>query len=689
MIRQYCCVKWVPTDACNARAQVDRVLGLERSTGRIALIAMGISNAKIRILNQSSLEAALSEGKAAIVDLHPPRKKLTKATEAYREETWKDLEPFRLSNQSYLFNCHARASLVKVAMKKSGKKEPTIRMSLRRYLQGGSTREGIECHFGQCGIPGEVGRAIEAGKKRGRKKLFHDFRRPCSETPVSEEDQAIFDRVIKDHLMGLNNRHVSYRFVYDARLTNYFNTGIGNGDATKRMIPSFAQFKYYIQSRGWSSKIKESRKTATARGTSGRSKNSENTSLEPQGPGDVYQIDSTQADIFLVVSETNRRFIGKATVYLVVDVFSRMIVGVHVTLGAPCYEEAAIALVSVLEDKVALCARHGIQISAEDWPNTPLPSTLVADRQEFIWGNSNLLSDRLRITIVNTPKYRGDFKGMVESHIGRAMKVTWTFPGAHDPDASKDEPSTKTDAVLTLSEFTKLILIDIIKANGRHEPSISLPREAAQTDVRKTPKDVARWGLENISGLGKAGNLDFVRRALLPLTSYSRSTPEGIRVSAGKVTGIFFDDAGKKLPPFLFEPGNGTDLVTQYDPRTMDYVYVEHPDTKEILVAELSKKRSKEYRGSTWAEGADFQLRQKEIEARNEIPDAAKGQELNDAIDETLQNAVTRARNQPKSSFSAMVSDEKGQRKLARAHELLQRPPLPAPQLAFDDSYEG
>jgi len=555
-------------------------------------------------------------------------------------------------------------------------------------MQGGATKEGILCNLSKCGVSRAEGRAFKAAKKRGIKKLFKDLRRPCSEEPLNEADETILEKVIKQYLMGLPNRHVSYKFVYNKYLPHFFKTEADAADCRKRMIPSFSQFKYFIQSRGWSSKIKASRMTAAAAGTSGRSQTSEDTSLAPRGPGEIYQIDSTKADVYLIVSETNRRFIGKPTVYLVVDCYTRMVVSVHVTLGAPCYDEACVALVNVLEDKVALCARYGITITPDQWPNMPLPSILVADRQEFIWGNSKLLGDKLRISVVNVPKYRGDFKGLVESHIGRAMRVTWTFPGADDPDATKDEKSTKTDAVLTLFEFTRLMLIDIIQANNRYNPDLCVPREAALADIRKTPSAVAAWALKNIAGTGKAGSLDYVRSQLLTIAPIAHTTTKGLRVSAVGATEIYYNCEGRFLPKQLFEPGNGVDLVTQIDLRTMNHVYVTHPYTKEIVVIPLSLKRSAEYADATWEEGADYQRRQGEIEARKEIPDAATNRELVDLADLTIDKATERGRNLPKTSLAAATANQEGMRELARQNELSGRKALPVPE-TYDDSYEG
>ena len=54
-----------------------------------------------------------------------------------------------------------------------------------------------------------------------------------------------------------------------------------------------------------------------------------------QGPGDKYQVDATVADVFLVSQYDRRRIVGRPVIYFVIDVWSRLIVGVYVGFEGP------------------------------------------------------------------------------------------------------------------------------------------------------------------------------------------------------------------------------------------------------------------------------------------------------------------------------------------------------------------
>lgn len=109
------------------------------------------------------------------------------------------------------------------------------------------------------------------------------------------------------------------------------------------------------------------------------------------GPGAVYQIDATVGDIYLRCYLNRKLIIGRPVIYIVVDVFSRLIAGFAVTLEGPNWAGAKLALENAFTDKVALCKRFGIDISEEDWPAKDKWEALEADNGEIAGYNANSL----------------------------------------------------------------------------------------------------------------------------------------------------------------------------------------------------------------------------------------------------------------------------------------------------------
>ena len=92
-------------------------------------------------------------------------------------------------------------------------------------------------------------------------------------------------------------------------------------------------------------------------------------------PLSVVQIDHTQVDV-IVVDEQTREAIGRPWITLAVDVFTRMVTGVHLSLDPPSRVSIGLCLLQAVYDKTSWLAERGIQAP---WPVAGLPETLHAD----------------------------------------------------------------------------------------------------------------------------------------------------------------------------------------------------------------------------------------------------------------------------------------------------------------------
>jgi hypothetical protein len=67
----------------------------------------------------------------------------------------------------------------------------------------------------------------------------------------------------------------------------------------------------------------------------------------------------------------------------VVDVYSRMIVGLSVSLEGPSWVGMMLALENACADKVEFCRELGLEIAEADWPCRHLPEAILGDRGEL------------------------------------------------------------------------------------------------------------------------------------------------------------------------------------------------------------------------------------------------------------------------------------------------------------------
>ncbi|EIE42671.1 Tn7-like transposition protein B [Pseudomonas aeruginosa PADK2_CF510] len=219
-----------------------------------------------------------------------------------------------------------------------------------------------------------------------------------------------------------------------------------------------------------------------------------------RGPCHQFEIDATIADIYLVNSYSRRMLIGRPVVYIVVDSFSGMIVGLYVGLEGPSWNGARQALFNAFTSKVEFCAQNGVDITPEDWDCRHLPHQIYADRGEMLGAAAEGLASGLGIDMGTAPPYRPDWKPMVESRFGILNDLTgirWLPGGVAAREKERGERDYRLDATLNLKEFTQVLIECILHYNRFHRQPDRLTQAMMNDGVEPTPMGIWRWALEN------------------------------------------------------------------------------------------------------------------------------------------------------------------------------------------------
>ena len=174
-------------------------------------------------------------------------------------------------------------------------------------------------------------------------------------------------------------------------------------------------------------------------------------SLTVTRPNAVWQIDHSPADVILVDADS-RAPIGRPWVTLVIDVASRVVTGLYVSLDPPSVVSVGMALQhAILPKDEALAER---EISAE-WPAFGLPELVHTDNgsdfrsRSFARTCSNLGIETDRRP-VGAPRYGGH----IERLIGSVMSEMHLLPGATFSNvAARGDYDSDAAAVMTIDEF--------------------------------------------------------------------------------------------------------------------------------------------------------------------------------------------------------------------------------------------
>jgi len=481
----------------------------------------------------------------------------------YRDKAWNTIVDL-IREEPYIYESTSRRKLILKVSKEKEISESSIKRYLKRYWCRGKIKNALLPDFLNSGAPGKE--RIGGDKKRGRPRKNTDVIGEGINIDVSMK--KVFQSSINKYYNQSNKNPLTT--VYELMIRDYF---MNNSDEEAYLrIPSLGQFKY------WFYKNRDYKKEISTRYGSKRYEQRHrkiigNTLMDVSGPGSLYQIDATVADVY-VVSEFNRNWIiGRPVLYMVLDSFSRMIVGFYVGLEGPSYIGAAMALASVIKDKVELCKEYGVEIREEEWPVRNLPDNIIGDRGEMEGKNIESLIENLGVGIKVTPTFRADWKGCVEQNFRLInLKTKPLLPGRVDSTfRERGDKDYRLDAKLTIKEFTKIIIKTILYHNN-HNVLKEYDRNKYQIDddVKPIPIELWNWGIENMSGRLKSFPEDIVLLNLMPLAD-AVFTSKGL-----KFKGMYYSSK-KLIEEELFEKArnNGRWKVKVcYDPRNLSNIYI-------------------------------------------------------------------------------------------------------------------
>ncbi|CAH1589370.1 transposase [Vibrio rotiferianus] len=193
-----------------------------------------------------------------------------------------------------------------------------------------------------------------------------------------------------------------------------------------------------------------------------------------RGPTSRYEIDSTVLDVYVRYPYSNKLLsIGRPILYLVIDVVTGMIVGMHVAFHGPDWTGASQALLNAFSNKIEFCKKFGVDIKEEDWPCHHVCRELTTDR-----GTENtdknieaLLKGLIGISVVNlNAYYMGSAKGTVEKTFDVVQTRSLTYEaGKVTKVPRREDQHASRRALYTYEELMQVLIKTILLTNNHSE----------------------------------------------------------------------------------------------------------------------------------------------------------------------------------------------------------------------------
>jgi hypothetical protein len=515
----------------------------------------------------------LKEGYLRPLEINPDLR-LTSPDEEYlnkykarRDSKWDVIKDIVIQEPD-IYIPEKRGPLVTKVEDSTGKKRRVIYDSLKKYWFYGKSINGLLVDYFDCGAPGKPRNITKkTGPRSADGNVFI----------VTEKDKEIFKKAIKlfhdEGGMDITetHQHMCEKWYSSGKVREH---GILVSIVKPENAPTIKQFRTWY-TKNYSKYERHSKRRGKRKAEMEVRALLGDAGERATSVGALFEIDSTPADIILV-AEDRKTILGSPTLYMVKDVFSRLIGGFHATWSHASSVEQMVAIENTATNKVEFCRKYGIDIEESEWPCAHLPRLIAGDRGELKGKMSENLVN-INVEVANAPSYRGDLKPFIEQHFrltNKKIRALFSKFGAKPPkliERGDKDPAKK--AVMTIFEFTQFMIMFILTYNKS-----ALPRDYVVTPdmfedkVELTPLGVWNWsrGKKLLHEVPR----DLLRYNLLPKED-AKVTRSGIKWQGM----CYASPRGIKEGWFEEESIDGKEQITiSYDPRNVSSIFIRLKD---------------------------------------------------------------------------------------------------------------
>lgn len=280
---------------------------------------------------------------------------------------------------------------------------------------------------------------------------------------------------------------------------------------------------------------------------------------EPAGPMAVVQIDHTKMDVIVVDAEA-RLPIGRPSLTLAIDVYTRCIVGMLLTLEAPSATSVGLCLAHVVSDKGAWLERLGLERGL--WPMHGKPKKIHVDNApEFKSEALKRGCEQHGIERDYRPKKQPHFGGIIERVIGTAMRMAHELPGTTFSNVQeRGTYKSEERASLTMGELEKWLVLAI----GTYHSGV-------HGSLLETPSAVWARGMQP----GEIKDVKDKKAFLIDFLPVVRRSITRIGFVIDHIN--YYSDA---LNPWIARRDRLEKFIIRCDPRDLSRVWVLDPESK-------------------------------------------------------------------------------------------------------------
>lgn len=205
----------------------------------------------------------------------------------------------------------------------------------------------------------------------------------------------------------------------------------------------------------------------------------------------MVQIDHTELPV-IIVDDVYRKSIKRVWITLAIDVYSRMCLGMHLSLDAPSAMSAGMCISHAILPKERWLAR--LNVTSTDWPCWGTMGVLHMDNAREFRGNMlNVACKEYDIDLHLRPVKKPRYGAHIESMMGTVSEGLKTLKGAtfSGPD-EKGEYDAEGNACMTFSELERWLILFFAAYHRKRHSGIGM-------------SPLAKWKAGLLGTMGKPG----------------------------------------------------------------------------------------------------------------------------------------------------------------------------------------
>ncbi|MCI1378394.1 MAG: transposase family protein [Lachnospiraceae bacterium] len=431
---------------------------------------------------------------------------------------------------------------------------------------------------------------------------------------VDDKVRGYFEEALSDYKKG---RQETYKGVYEDMLKRHYSVQkVQNGEVSwaflpQEQIPTYWQFYNYTR-KTLSAEEKDQIRTSKAEQRNNKRLLLSDAMKGVRGPADTVEVDALETDISLVSERDREQTIGRAILYLMIDVWTRVILAISVGFENNSVLGCTNLLLNLADDKAEYAKRYGITFSPELWPSNVIPRRMRMDRgADFRSDRLKEILNELGIERMLEPAAMGSMKGVVEQEFRQIqanqndiMENKGLIEKRHDSNHHKE-------AMLTVKEFTAMCINYVLSHNQKHLMYYKVNKKMQDAGVEPVPIKLWEYGCRIYGNPLPITNRDQFLWSLLTPAKASLNR-EGIRWKD-----LYYINLSDRtlLRDMYRQQKKAKKIDVRYDPRDIGCLY--YLRNGKLMTAPLNadKFRNEGYAGLTYQEYLDYDKAMKQEQA--------------------------------------------------------------------------